>query len=320
MTSYSASFATWLEQKRGSCTLREFAEVTGVDSGTISRTERGSTEIRLETALYICRSLGLSLSDLFEDWLLRKLPTCAHTPTVGQTAAGALTLQEVECWLASLLSEQQRSRQILIAALNLIALRSGLTSAPPPQLANLFTLRDIDRLLWDLPFVRFEVVPPLHDEHVIETLPGRVYQAGGLLLPLEIGAFARLRRERLGFPLKKFVDQAHLSLMPLLAIENGNIPRLLLGTLLKLDDALGLEGLLVALYWWEAEARLALESSWQAWREAERYTPASLRKTASLLISVGRWLQHIYQDDTAWLRMLRSELGLAAVVAEGGAA
>ncbi len=309
---YSTSFGTWLEKKRGASTLRDFASLTGVDIGTISRTERGDTEIQLESAIRICRGLGLSLSSLFQDWLGRTLPvSCQHQPE-SMGAAGVLTFQEIERWLQYLLQGHRRSREILIAVLNLIVLRSGLASAPLPQLANLFELHDVDKMLWDLPFFRFEVVPPIHDDQLIEGLDMRVYQPGGLLLPLEIGAFVHRLRERLELSPKKLCDQCHVPLHVLSGIESGTRQRLLLGSLLQLDEAIDMQGLLVALFWWEAEARFDLEAAWQKWPEATVYTPASLRKTASLLISVGRWLQYIYRDDTTWLCMLRSELGLAS--------
>src|SRR5205085_9693119 len=121
---YTVPFGTWLEQRRGAIPQRTFAEQVGVDAGTISRTERHQTEVLVTTAVRICLGLDLSLGEFFHDWQ-GKVPVGFVQLAPGQWR-GSLTGTDVRRWSQRVLEGHRRSRDLLIAALNLIVLHSGL--------------------------------------------------------------------------------------------------------------------------------------------------------------------------------------------------
>ncbi len=305
---HASTFGSWLEWKRGATPLRSFAEQVGVDVGTLSRTERHQTEVLLPTAVRICQGLDLSVGELFREWQGRVPAGFTQLPP--KQWRGCLTGRDIRRWLQRILEGHRRNRELLISALNLIALRSGLQTSPLPQLTQLFSLADIEKLLWGFPWLRLEVEPPLEEERVIAGL-GAFYQHGGLITLSEIGAHARYLRRRRGMSLPQCCDGAGITLGTLTSIESGLVKRLRLDDLLALDACLQADGRLVALFWWESANRLALEKEWANELPAlAQYAPHVRHVLVSLLIGVGRWLQHIYPDDATWLAMVRQELGL----------
>jgi transcriptional regulator with XRE-family HTH domain len=303
------SFGAWLEDKRGDMPLRTFAEQVGVDAGTISRTERDCTDVLVPTAVRICRGLGLSVASFFHDW--------QGTPLLGiyqlreAEWQGALTGQDVQRWLLLLLSGHQRIRELLISVLNLIALRSGFLTQPLPQMVQLFGLADIEKMLWDFPWFSYEVDPPLHDKSILASLMS-IYRQGGLVLPSELGASIGMVREEKGLSLRELSLASRIPIGTLSSIENGKVTHFKLCDLIHLDDFLQRGGELIALYWWEVSNRQVLEQEWNRFHMTTAYSPRVKHRLFSLLISVGRWLQVIYQDDTIWQSTIRYELGLSA--------
>ena len=308
----NAPVGAWLVKKRGSTPLRTFADQVGVDAGTLSRTERNQTEVLVSTVVRICLGLNLSLGEFFQEWQGRVPANVVQLAP--QHWQGALTARDVQRWLQRVLEGHRRNRDMLIAALNLIVLRSGLLEAPLPQLTQLFSLADIEKLLWGFPWLRFEIEPPLQCEPIIAAL-GTTYQHGGLIMPCEIGAHLRFLRRQGGISLPQCSDATGITLGVLSNLESGIVKRLKLDDLLALDQYLGADGRLVALFWWELSNRLVFEKEWAD----DELPPLALYPSrvkhalVSLLIGVGRWLQFIYPDDTTWLAMLRHELGLAAL-------
>jgi len=222
---------------------------------------------------------------------------------------GIVNIQDAQQWLGRILEGHRRSRELLIAALNLIVLRSGLLATPLPPLAQLFSLADIEKMLWDLPWFHFEVAPPLQYEPLLDVLPS-LSRCDGLILLSEIGAYLAVMRTRRTMSVQQVSDQSHVSLGTLTCLEGGKAGKLKMYDLLRLDDCLELNGELVHLYWWELSSRMCLERAW-----AEQGTPVCSTRAkhglVSLLTSVGRWLQFIYQDDTVWLATIRHSIGVS---------
>lgn len=299
------SFGAWLERTRGEVPLRVFAKQVGVDSGTISRTERECTGVTVATAVRICQGLSLSLSDLFEQWLGRALPR--HGQCVQRQCQGILTGRDVQRWLVCILEGHRRSRELLIAALNHVVLHSGLLVTPFPSQTRLFSLADIEKMLWGLPWFHFEVPPPLQHEPLVASLP-TIYHCEGLILPSEIGMYIGLVRSQRDLPLQQLSNQGRVSFGKL---ESGGNAHLRLYDLLGLDDCLEQRGELVELYWWEISSRLRLERTWSTLPSQAMYSTGAKHALVSLLVSVGRWLQYIYQADPDWLAAIRRGIGMA---------
>ena len=59
--------AKFLQQRRGSLTLEQFAIRTGISDSTLWRLEDCSTNCSLETLLQICRAFNCTLQDIFPD-------------------------------------------------------------------------------------------------------------------------------------------------------------------------------------------------------------------------------------------------------------
>jgi transcriptional regulator with XRE-family HTH domain len=298
------SIGAWLRSIRGKIHLRTFAAKVGVDMSTLSRVEREETQIRIHTLVRICNGLDLSPADFFADWL-GEVPAglcreAHHAP------GGVLTAEDARAWMVSILGGNRRHRELLISALNQIVdlqeERSPGASYPP-----CFALADIEKVLWPAPFLRFEMLPPLGREDVVASI-GTLARLGGLVLPVEIGAYIGWLRERHGLSVTELAARSHLSVSALLHIEAaGFTPRAIFRDLLELDTCLHQDGALVALVWWEVSARLLFEEEWK-----QRPLPASCQGKHALLtlmISIGRWLQVCYPTGL-WLSMIRYELGL----------
>src|SRR5262245_6418020 len=112
------SFGAWLQEKRAGMSLRAFAEKVGVDVGTISRTERDCTDVLVPTVVRSGRGLGLSPASFFLECL--GLSFSGIHQFEKAEWQGALTGQDVQCWLLRLLSGQKLGREMLISVLKLI--------------------------------------------------------------------------------------------------------------------------------------------------------------------------------------------------------
>lgn len=264
----------------------------------------------MASVVRMCQGLDLSLADLFREWLGRILPIPGPEAHLQHCQEGILTCQDVQHWLSRILEGHRRSREILIAALNLIVLRSGLLATPFPPLSQLFSLADIEKMLWDLPWFRFEVTPPLQCKPLVASLPS-IRLSGGLILPSEIGAYLELLRCQHDLSLKQLNNQSRVNLGTLTYLEcgkpeSGKYGRLILYDVLRLDDCLQQNGTLVELYWSEISSRMCLEQAWNDLPEMAVCSTRAKHRLVSLLVSVGRWFQYIYQDDTIWLSTIRN--------------
>jgi len=308
-TTLSEPFSKWLESKCKDVSMRLLAERTGVDCGTISRTVRGKTEISLTTAFRLCRGLGLSAPAFFVDWQKKTLPG-QQPECFGERS---LTRRDIQRWLECILEGQQRTREFLLAALNLIMLKEGRCVIPPSRCVQPFGMADMEKLLWDLPCFRFELLPPLQHDAIMASI-GDIYRQGGVLLPSEIGAYVRSQRTCKGLSFKQLATQSDLPVSLLESIEQeGLVRRIKLCEVLRLDAGLQREGELFAMCWWELAERSAFECAWVDSACADHTRSLPLRHAlVSLLVGVGRWLQYIYRDDVTWLAALRHELGLFA--------
>jgi transcriptional regulator with XRE-family HTH domain len=160
------------------------------------------------------------------------------------------------------------------------------------------------------PGFSYEVAPPLHCTSILASLMS-IYRHGGLILPSELGAYIGIVREQRGLSLGQLSFASRICRGTLSSIENGMISRLKLFDLIHLDDSLQCSGELIVLSWWEVSSRQMLEQEWNQRNLATAYSPQVLHQLLSLLISVGRWLQVIYQGDTIWQSTIRYQLELS---------
>lgn len=298
------TFGTWLKNRRGTLSQSAFASRIGVDVKTLRNAE--NHDVLVTTAVRICRGLGLSFSEVMHFWQDTPLEVAAQYGE--ERWQGALTAQDVQRWLLRLLEGHQRNQELLVAALNLIVLRSGVQATPVPQMTHLFHKEDIQKMLWDFSWFRYDVMPPLNMPVIADMLS--IYQHGGLLLPSEIGAYINFVRRQKDISLATVSATTGIDINKIGSIENGLIKHVKLSELLRLDDCLQRGGEILSLYWWEIANRHALEQEWATLDCMNALTPRLKHALVSMLISVGRWLQVIYQDDTEWHAAIRYALGL----------
>jgi len=159
----------------------------------------------------------------------------------------------------------------------------------------------------DLPWFRYEVAPPLKSIP-LDTDLLTIYQKGGLVLPTELGAYITCIRKQKDLSLQDVSTLTGMPIGVLSSMEKGMIRYVKLHELIRLDEVVQRGGELLMLYWWEITSRLELEQCWQANASMESFSPHVKHTLASLLISVGRWLQVIYQDEQCsddWHRTIR---------------
>ncbi len=176
------------------------------------------------------------------------------------------------------------------------------------MLVSVLNLIDSQPMSEKRPGFSYEVAPPLHCTSITASLMS-IYRHGGLIEPSELGAYIGMKRSQKSLSLGQLSFASRIRRGTLSSIENGTIRRLKLFDLIHLDNSLQCGGELIALSWWEVSSRQMLE---QEWNQLDApYSSQALHQLLSLLISVGRWLQVIYQGDTIWQSTIRYELGLS---------
>lgn len=231
--SMEKTFGQWLRSTRGTMSPYAFATKVGVDVRTVRNAE-DRDDILMTTATRIGHGLGLSFCEVMSFWQGASLEAAAQYGE--EHWLGALTRQDVQRWLLRLVEGHQRNQELLIAALNLITQRSGLHATPVPELNLLFGQVDIEKMLSDFPWLRYDVLPPLGTPIIADLLS--VYQHGGLLLPSEIGAYITMLRQQKGLPLAEVSEATGIHINKLGGIENGLVKHVKFSELQSLDGFL----------------------------------------------------------------------------------
>src|SRR6266704_6520350 len=239
-------FGAWVRsiRDRREMDVRAFAHLVGVDASTISRIEQARSQATLSTAVRICEGIGMTPSNLL--WALQgKRPKWTEGYYITRESE-VITINDLEAWLSSLRRHWQEECISLTSLLNRIAAHSddgGLTSG---ETALLIVPEDIEKLLQDSRLYQFKIHYP---EDMKADVIWNIYMDGGALSLVDIGAYIRQARRTRRVTLSGLEESGKLSASVLSRLEAGVLERVKLIDVLTLDEQLGQEGKIVAMYW-----------------------------------------------------------------------
>lgn len=311
-------FGAWVRSLRDQreMDVRAFAHLVGVDASTISRIEQARSQATLSTAVRICEGVGMTPSDLL--WALQgKRPKWTEGYYITRESE-VITINDLEAWLSSLRRHWQEECTWLTSLLNQIAAHSDDGGLTPGEMALLIVPEDIEKLLQDSRLYQFKIHYP---EDMKADAIWNIYTDGGALSLVDIGAYIRQARRTRRVTLSGLEESGKLSASVLSRLEAGVLERVKLIDVLTLDEQLGQEGKIVAMYWRACSLMEAVARVHEQGEQAGVEMPASADrieqdlKVIELFLTICRWLSGLYPSDHAWVTEFHRRVHRAAMEA-----
>lgn len=294
-------FGEWLQKTRKEQNLdaRAFAQKTGIDSSTVSRTENKLTQTSIYTAFRICEGLGVSAYELAGALTDNTFSELIYEQNSIFKDDLIPSLNEIADFVAFFQSDKGKGVEHLLKTLNTLSEEMTVRRARRRYRTYHIpiSVSDIDRLL-----LRTELFQPLEIDYPLaissETLV-HVYEQRGALMVSDVEAYAyRLRMKA----------KAHLplgSLRTLGRMGSGSIlERTKLSDVFDFDIQTKQQGRIIGMYW---EA-CRFYSTFSAMQEEARYVAPSLFSIkSSLSDEPGDWvirLAMIYLVTFRWRQVL----------------
>lgn len=247
--------------------IGELAELSNVDPGTISRTERGITSITLRTSIDLCKALSIELRSLVGG--NRSTGHQVAEESWAYAAGSNVSTDQVKWLLALHQADPVAARQFLAEGLNKIV--QAQIGEHAEDFAPVFDERMIRLLLRKQDFLLYRIVFP--PECVIWAVPA-IYVLGGTLTREDLKMYLSAifsedspRIQRLDRQGKDVVRR----------LQSDTPDRVRLVDLVKLEDEAGVN--LVDLYW-----RSERESDWYEGNPAQEEAAM-----VSLFVKIYAW-------------------------------
>lgn len=285
-------FGAWVNTVRNErgCDVRSFGRLTHVDPSTISRIENGHTQATLYTAMRICHGLKIDRNTLIHALSGKNAPIITKEPK----PETVLTSSDVERFLALFPQEYERGFAILVDFVNLINAKIESPLNPPAHPASIdisdlrFILKTPRPFRVDLPY------PDLSANILLET-----YQAGGLLMLSDVGAYIRKLRWQHKGTLRMFKNESKRSTSVHSKLESGLVENIKLVDVFTLDEQLGRQSEIFMMYWDALEFHATLTGVFQIMD-----TQIEKVDLAYFLVILCRWMQ-LQSHGLDWLTSLR---------------
>lgn len=288
--------------------LRTFAAQTGVDATTISRIENAKAQVTLSTAVQICEKTGISPTQLFNA-LLGK-----HVLHLEQREPSSEKVIPTESDAKTLIIHFRKNRHhcalYLTGILNrIVSLNKRSNQLDENGESLQFVPESFTQLLLDAPFYRFELQYPA--DLKAETI-WDLYRNGGLLTLMDVGAYIKNVRRQRQVTLVRLEDSVKISTSVLSHLETGSIERIRLADVLTIDAQLEQEGKLLAMYWSVSKFNNGLRQLLIDRTTGVKWSDTDIieneLKVIALFTIMCRWLQVLSQQETSWIREIRTEL------------
>ncbi|MDP9316019.1 MAG: helix-turn-helix transcriptional regulator [Chloroflexota bacterium] len=286
---------TRVEQK---LKLQDVAARTSVDVSTISRIERDVTQATLQSAILLCRALGV---DPVRLWCSLHGDVESYRPTYHSHEE--VLLESDVLGLGRLFySNHEQCIDLVATLLNTIVVEQPASPLYGNHMPTL-TRDDVEMLFIQSPVIKLtvEYPPELMAKDVLN-----MYAVGGVVAGPDASMFVRkLHIKALHRTDAKQVIRA----LTTLQIAEGD--RIKLADILSLDKQLKGEGEIFAMCWIVYLYRLL-----KVYGNVEHAVGPSLyqerRADEHLLhvfVNICRWLQYQHKDDTCWLHSIRQSIG-----------
>ncbi len=305
----------WLSEKRKEkgLNMTELAQQIGLTQSTLSRIETHNLQLTLFSAVRIMHAMDLPWTELFiQGFVKQALPI----PEIYR-AQNQLEL-DFPCLLFGDLDSLDTSG----------LLRRGLAPAVVRHLLSLLiekydpSLGDEKTNLLAENFYFLLHSPDSDDGLAQQSFPDldfryprdfppeslrNIYLSGGVLTLLDMGRYVRYLRETRNISLRQMATQLELTHPALSNFEFNPADRVKLDDIIRLDNALGLDGELVVFAWRTAELYLGFHR--RKTETAHRIHPWADSEISLIekLITTSRLFQRYFPDDRAWLDWYRRE-------------
>jgi transcriptional regulator with XRE-family HTH domain len=312
-------FGSWVQSLRSSRAMdvRTFARLVGVDASTISRIEQARTQVTVLTAVRICEGVGTAPADLLSAMRGERPKWARRQPDIHEDVV--ITIKDLEALLCFLRLHWEEGCRFLTNLLNRIAASERADERLQEETTLLIVPKDIEKLLADSPLYHFKVHYP--EEMKAEEI-WKIYLAGGALSLVDIGIYLRQVRRDLRVTLSGLEESGKLSASVLSRLEGGTLERVKLIDVLTLDEQLGQEGKILAMYW---RACTLMEMVMRVRKRdslAGVPMPAALErieqdlKMVELFLTICRWFSCLSASDHGWITEVRRRLHCTTQVAE----
>jgi transcriptional regulator with XRE-family HTH domain len=305
----------WLAEKRkdNGLTLTELAQTSGLTHATLSRIETQSLQLTLFSAVRIMYALDLPWTELFIRGFIKPglpIPEIYNSKNQQDIDFPCLLFSDLDVLDTSGLMKRGVAsavvKQLLILFIRKYAPktedeRTGLLAS------NIYTLLNSPE---SYDGIAKELLPDLDFRYPEDFPPDRlrnIYLSGGVLTLLDIGRYARYLRETQKMSLRQVATSLELTHPALSSFESNPADRVKLNDLIKLDNALGLNGELVVFAWRTAELYLGVHRiktgqthTLQPWNQPEI-------QLIEKLITTSRLFQRYFPNDREWLDWYRRE-------------
>lgn len=305
----------WLSEKRKEkgLNLTELAQQIGLTQATVSRIEAHNLQLTLFSAVRIMYALDLPWTQLFTQGFVKEdlpIPEIYRSPDRADFDFPCLLFSDFDALDMSGLMRRGVASAVVKDLLSIFIKKyapgignekTGLLAANVYSLLNSPESNDdlARQFIPDLDFRYPQDFPP-------ESLR-TIYLSGGALTLLDLGRYVRYLRETRNISLRQMATLVELTHPALSSFESNPADRVKLNDLIKLDNALGLNGELVVFAWRTAELYLGVHRiktgqthTLQPWNQSEIHL-------IEKLITASRLFQRYFPNDREWLDWYRRE-------------
>ncbi|MBN2548483.1 MAG: XRE family transcriptional regulator [Anaerolineales bacterium] len=302
-------FQDWLREIRSErgLELSQISNGSGLTISLLSRIENGLTRVTLSSTVCICHALGVSLLDLVKSLEFQgSLSMCRKVPEVS-SSPDTFVLADVERFLTLYATHPAVARDLLTEGLEGLLgseaiHQEGGREKQLRDLVNLSMQSDVH--------LQSSLIPYPPDAPATEVLIA--FGEGGILIPADIGAYARGARTMRGLnlPLREVSARTGISRSALSRLEIGVTGRILLDDMIALDRFLDTDGELFSIAWAAGEFQTGVSRKKYRGMDSVcslRWTPEEYQ-VANTLIRTLRW-QYLDQEFRFdWVGRVRAEL------------
>ena len=326
MAGERVEFADWLgaQRRERQWTTRTLSEHSGVDAGAISRLENNRIQATLPTAVLLADALQVDLPALYTALTGKDAPALLTAPVTDSSSSEdrpeLLTFEHLEAFRTLALEYPDRVHELLATMLNQVSRSLGTSqqaegfsgaedtiSVGPGGEGPPFQPNEIYRLL--IPSRLYEAqlhYPPLSSDYHLDQ-----YKSGGVVLPVDVGAYMRQLRRRERGTQEALLEHHRRSTSTLSRLEAGSTQGIKVSDMLQFDEALSKQGELLGMWWSATRALLFITGQHpqadDAWRKFANSTPYSAR-LMNLFVMICRWLRLTSKGDAAWFIELEQAL------------
>lgn len=280
--------------------IEQLAAKSGVDIGTISRTENGATQVTLESAVLLCRALQMTLTELiFETQENGVVPHLVEPDDAVLHRATDLTRSDAQALLELYSASRYVCIEMLVNWLNSIANR---LKGDEPLPFNL-DAQSVQLYLTKHDAFRFKVkYPEQFRIWAIET----IYRLNGDLgngdIPLLLSAVAS--------DTERYQQLGRLGKDTIWRLQTARAERTRFSEVLKLAQELNID--FIGMY--DNVEKLA--SNTISALEPELHYTDEVARLISLFVSICSWLRALGDDSESWLKNVRRDIEVRLATVE----